>query len=131
MVKKAEEVVTLEPIVPEPITLEPLKKKGAKGAVAGVVLIVASIFAILSWICAVILFRLIKADLAFQIVGAAWIAIFATIALLGGILAVARKGWKASLICSILGILSFGFFVSMAFCTLAMIILLFAKKEFS
>ncbi|MEW6069745.1 MAG: hypothetical protein AB1485_03935 [Candidatus Thermoplasmatota archaeon] len=129
--EKAEEVVTLEPLPAKPIPLEPLKKKGARGAIAGTILILASIFAMLSWVCAVILFRMIKVDLPFQIVGAVWIAIFATIALLGGVLALARKGWKVTLLCSILGVLSFGFFISMALCALALIILLFAKKEFS
>lgn len=119
-----------EELEPKPITLEPLVKKGSRGTLAGIILIIASLFAILSWVFAAVLFNVIKVELMTQIVIAIWIAIFATLALLGGALALIRKGWGLALACSILGLLSFGFLVSTLLCALAMIILILAKKEF-
>lgn len=113
----------------EPVPLEPIqkaKKGGRKAVIAGVFLIFAGIFAVLAWL-GVILFGLIEADLTFQTVVGVWITIFAIMALVGGILAVARRSWKLAVICSIFGLLTV---IGAPLCAVGMIILLLAKKEF-
>jgi len=61
----------------------------------------------------------------------ALIAIFSIFAILGGIMALQRKMWALALVGSILGIFSWGYFISSILCLIGMILIAVSKNEFN
>ena len=58
------------------------------------------------------------------------IIVFAIFAILGGIMALQRKMWALALVGAILGLLSFGFFISSILSIIAIVLLAISKSDF-
>ena len=125
------------------------KQKSSLPMVAGILLIIAGIFAIIFWTpffsvdmttiedaVNISQFKQIDPDInAEEILGffrtCATIGIILSIfPILGGILAIRRKLFGISIACSIIGLFSFGMFISSIFSLIALIILIFVRKEY-
>jgi len=124
-------------------------KKSSLPMVAGIMLIIAGIVAIIFWTpffsmdittieksVDISQFQQIDSDIsAEEILGflktCAIIGIIISIfPILGGILAIRRKLFGISVACSIIGLFSFGMFISSIFSLIALILLIIARKEY-
>ena len=125
------------------------KQKNSLPMVAGILLIIAGIFGIIFWstffsvdvttvedAVDISQFQQIDQDInAEEILGflrtCATIGIIISIfPILGGILAIRRKLFGIVLICSIIGLFSFGMFISSIFSLIALIMLIVVRKEY-
>jgi len=126
-----------KPVMPEPVEagkpvmLAPVKSR-TKSTIAGVLLIVAGMLAIITWgYSAVYGFPLIPVEFNTLIIFTIAGCVFGLFAVIGGIMASMGKKWETCIVFSLIGILSIGFLVSSILCIMAFIILLVAKKEFA
>ncbi len=111
-------------------------EKTAKPVVAGALLIVAALIAIIDWGMIIVGSSQLDAFLPglssiVTVCGAIGL-IFGIFALIGGVFALQRKMWGLALVGSILGLLTIGFlFLSSLFSLIALILIAISKSEFT
>jgi len=124
---------------PQPQAPQPAQRSALPTA-GGVLLLIAGIISLIFWIFVVIGFAAIGAMSAVVPIagfaGAIMIVcgvveiIFSIIALLGGVMAIQRKMWGLALAGSILGLFTFGYFITSILSLVALILIALSKSEF-
>ena len=125
------------------------QQKSSLPMVAGILLIIAGIVAMIFWApffsidvatleksVDISQFQQIDSDITYEIIlgtfkTCATVGIIISIfPILGGLLAIRRKLFGISVACSVIGLFSFGMFISSIFSLIALILLIIARKEY-
>ncbi len=117
------------------------KNNGSMSTAAGILLIIAGIMALITWVVAGFLLGTVGLGLSMVpgAEGAATIlivcgvigVILSILTLLGGISALQKKSWKFALAASIIGLFTIGFyFISSILSLIALILIAISKQEF-